>query len=518
MGRGDECEGPPLSQDGAQRGTPKEGRTKEGLLNAPPQVPKAFKVGEPKLSPFELTLLRTTPLSYLSSIWWVNTQTGGLSLVSLASLRLLLGSLQSLVSRADMGRALPTLLATEKTSKGKSHKGAFGGRHNFGGADNHFNVGELFPQHHMNPSSVGSSLLHYLTTLSEQGGVVSFLHNAKKSLSSSANAQFVLVATLYFLANAFGTSKHTGYWRNNTARRLPLFRALCHYYPHRNVVTCELDPKKTYFFGMHPHGVLALTLAPTFAEGCGLESRLFPGLRIQVCTVPAIFLMPYASELSKLCGMITNDKQNMIKNLREGKSIANYVGGADEALVSGGGKMRVILKDRMGFVQTCVESGADLVPCLAFGETALYRQVFHPLLRRVQNQMAKKLPITLPLAFNCSSKHWNPIRPRRVPTYSVFGSPVPVQRVDRKQNPEGFRAAVADAHKRYIDALRALHAKWRHLGTAEDQELEILSLEESRHPQMIFDLRKGQEEMDRLQEQGRYDLRHPRDSMVQAKL
>ncbi len=48
------------------------------------------------------------------------------------------------------------------------------------------------------------------------------------------------------------------------------------------------------------------------------------------------------------------------------KPIANYIGGADEALLSGGGKMRLILKNRMGFVQVCVATGTPLVPCLAY--------------------------------------------------------------------------------------------------------------------------------------------------------
>ncbi len=93
--------------------------------------------------------------------------------------------------------------------------------------------------------------------------------------------------------------------------------------PHKNIVTTPLTGKK-YFFGMHPHGVLALTLAPSFAEGCGFENELFPQLRIQVCTVDAIFLMPYANELSQTAGMVTNQKSQMVKNLANNKSYPVY--------------------------------------------------------------------------------------------------------------------------------------------------------------------------------------------------
>lgn len=197
-------------------------------------------------------------------------------------------------------------------------------------------------------------------------------------------------------------------------------------------------------------------------------------------------------------------------------------------------------------MQAAVASGAVLVPCLALGETALYRQIFSENLRKIQIQMAEKIPggFSLPLFRNDS--YLKPgLLPNRVPTYLVIGEPIfwngsgrsnglraagegvaappatgaPAgtknseenntiaragQGIDRSKHPELFRRTVRDLHAKYLEALQELHAKYKHLGTAEDQDLEIVSVQESRAGHVIKDLINGQKRMDALKREGRY--------------
>ena len=66
-----------------------------------------------------------------------------------------------------------------------------------------------------------------------------------------------------------------------------------------------------------------------------------------------------------------------------------------------------------------------------------------------------------------------------------------------------FRQYCAKVHEQYIRQLVELHATWRHLGTAEDQELEIVSVKECRTKEMLQALMQGQKKMDELKKQGR---------------
>eukprot|EP00392_Amoebophrya_sp_AT5.2_P009195 g9223.t1 len=349
------------------------------------------------------------------------------------------------------------------------------------------------------------------------------------------------------------------------------------YYPHRNVFTVPLKSSGDdhYLFAVHPHGVLALSMAPTFAEGTGLETTLLmaneedfsssgddqpkknhlsagsgpppnknapEGLavpepmvenlpapadqpkktasdeeeknQVLCCTVDAAFYLPFAGEWAQLAGLTTAVKEKMVTNLEAKKSVGIYVGGADEALLAGGGKMRVLLKDRMGFVEVALRTNTPLVPVLVFGETALYRQVFHPRLRQFQHSMMKKLSFSLP-AFRGEESGWNPLLPKQTPLHTVFGAPIPMPPCPgggkwTKETP-GFREAVRAVHALYVQRLKELHAQWKHLGTAEDQELEIVSLAEAQSEDMLEQLREGQKRMDELKREGQYELPGPRD-------
>ncbi|CAD7943900.1 unnamed protein product [Amoebophrya sp. A25] len=278
--------------------------------------------------------------------------------------------------------------------------------------------------------------------------------------------------------------------------------------------------------------------------------------RVYCATVDAAFYMPWAGEFSQRAGLVTAWKGKLIKNLNQKKSIGLYPGGADEALLSGGGKMRIILKKRVGFIDCALQTGTPLVPVLIFGETALFRQTFNTKLRAWQHQMQKFLSFSLPsfgnarLEHSCSERFFHQrevdgngkfaggcssssgstsgsscstttrpsanssapssflarfpvtraILPMRVPLHTVFGAPIPIPQKMTDPKAEAYKAERERLHALYIEKVKELHAKWKHLGSAEDQELEIVSAEESRSAEMLEALKEGRWIEERLKE------------------
>ena len=69
-------------------------------------------------------------------------------------------------------------------------------------------------------------------------------------------------------------------WGNRFIRRWTLWRYLADYFPVSLVKTCELDPDKSYFMGIHPHGIIS------FGGFCALSTDalgvadVFPGIQV----------------------------------------------------------------------------------------------------------------------------------------------------------------------------------------------------------------------------------------------
>ncbi len=67
---------------------------------------------------------------------------------------------------------------------------------------------------------------------------------------------------------------------NRFIRRWTLWRYLADYFPVSLVKTCELDPDKSYFMGIHPHGIIS------FGGFCALSTDalgvadVFPGIQV----------------------------------------------------------------------------------------------------------------------------------------------------------------------------------------------------------------------------------------------
>ena len=102
-------------------------------------------------------------------------------------------------------------------------------------------------------------------------------------------AVVVIAYVAYFFLWDFDKPSRGGR-RFKFMRRLKIWQYVCGYYPLSLVKTVDLDIKKNYIFGYHPHGVIANGAFGCFAtEGVGFAT-LFPGITPHLLTLMCKFV------------------------------------------------------------------------------------------------------------------------------------------------------------------------------------------------------------------------------------
>jgi hypothetical protein len=71
-----------------------------------------------------------------------------------------------------------------------------------------------------------------------------------------------------------------------------MWRYLIDYFPATLIKTVDLDPKKNYIFGAHPHGIIGCGSFGNFAPEASGFSQLFPGIRPHLLTLKPNFSWP----------------------------------------------------------------------------------------------------------------------------------------------------------------------------------------------------------------------------------
>lgn len=87
------------------------------------------------------------------------------------------------------------------------------------------------------------------------------------------------------------------YWqRSNWVRNWKLWQRYCAYFPIKLVKTVDLDPKKNYLFGSHPHGILCSGAFGNFATEGSNVSQVFPGITMHLLTLEGHYSLPFYRE------------------------------------------------------------------------------------------------------------------------------------------------------------------------------------------------------------------------------
>ncbi|XP_049895920.1 2-acylglycerol O-acyltransferase 2-A-like, partial [Epinephelus moara] len=110
------------------------------------------------------------------------------------------------------------------------------------------------------------------------------------------------------------------------------------------VKTVDLDPKKNYIFGFHPHGVLVAGAFGNFCTEATGFSRLFPGLTSHLLMLPFWFRVPFFRDYIMCGGLVSSCKSSLshlVSHPAGGNVAVIAVGGAPEALDARPGALKL---------------------------------------------------------------------------------------------------------------------------------------------------------------------------------
>ena len=91
-----------------------------------------------------------------------------------------------------------------------------------------------------------------------------------------------------------------------------------------------------------------------------------------------MFFIPFFRELWYATQACAATKAGMEYLLTQpgGQLVVLVPGGAQESLNCDKGEVRLILKQRKGFIKLAIRCGVNLVPCFTFGENSIYDKVY----------------------------------------------------------------------------------------------------------------------------------------------
>lgn len=272
--------------------------------------------------------------------------------------------------------------------------------------------------------------------------------------------------------------------RSEFLRSLRIWSYFAGYFPARLHRSETLPPTRKYIFGYHPHGIISHGAFAAFATEALGFSALFPGITNTLLTLDSNFRLPFHREYALSMGLASVSRESCINILSKGgadgegmgRAITIVVGGARESLDAQPNRVRLVLKRRKGFVKLAIQTGADLVPVLAFGENELYKQVSsdqHPLIHSFQMLVKRTMGFTIPLFHARGVFNYDVgLMPYRRPLNIVVGRPIPVVQQPDRDKIDG--AYVDELHARYMRELQTLWESWKDtFATERESELEI---------------------------------------------
>ncbi|KAG7484060.1 hypothetical protein MATL_G00045040 [Megalops atlanticus] len=260
--------------------------------------------------------------------------------------------------------------------------------------------------------------------------------------------------------------------RNEWVRNWTVWQHFREYFPVKLVKTAELNPKKNYILGSHPHGIMCAGAFSCFSTECSGFSQTFPGMRPCLAILAGLFRLPLYRDYLMSAGMCPVSKPSLeflLSKNGSGNAVVIVIGGAAESLSSSPGVNTVVMKQRKGFVRLALEYGADLVPVYSFGENELFRQVVFEegsVMRALQTAFKKVMGFA-PCLFIGQS--WGLV-PYRTPITTVVGRPISVPQIFSPSE-----EVVDHYHGLYMEALTQLfHEHKTHCGLSDSHQLHII--------------------------------------------
>lgn len=258
--------------------------------------------------------------------------------------------------------------------------------------------------------------------------------------------------------------------RSERLRSLKLWRWFADYFPMRLHKTQDLDPNRRYIMGYHPHGIISHGAWSAFATNALGFREKFPGITNSLLTLDSNFRIPFHRDWILAMGISSVSKES-IRNLLsrggknndgKGRAVTIVIGGARESLEAEPGHMRLVLKNRKGFVKMALRAGADLVPVMGFGENDIYDQLnakTHPGVHRFQMFCLKVFKFTLPAMHGRGLLNYDVgLMPYRRPVNIVVGRPI---RIDTEPGHQPTAEEVDRYHELYVHELEKLWESYK---------------------------------------------------------
>eukprot|EP00090_Calanus_glacialis_P018699 TRINITY_DN29010_c0_g1_i5.p1 TRINITY_DN29010_c0_g1~~TRINITY_DN29010_c0_g1_i5.p1 ORF type:complete len:363 (-),score=19.14 TRINITY_DN29010_c0_g1_i5:34-1122(-) len=247
-------------------------------------------------------------------------------------------------------------------------------------------------------------------------------------------------------------------WLRERMRNWVFWKYFVRYFPIRLVKTANLDMNKNYVIGSHPHGICSAGAFGAFAtEGAGFGAN-YPGISPYLHTLDMNCLGPLHREWILGLGCCSSSKKSISHVLSRpgGAASVLVVGGAAESIYSEEGRLRLVLKNRKGFIKLAMRHGADLVPSFSFGETGIYSQVSNLTgsFLRVFQDSVKQLTGVIPCLFKGRGffQYSFGLMPLSNPITVVVGHPIKVIKNENPTNEE-----IHALHMSYMEELYQLY-------------------------------------------------------------
>ncbi|KAI1806606.1 diacylglycerol acyltransferase-domain-containing protein [Daldinia bambusicola] len=292
----------------------------------------------------------------------------------------------------------------------------------------------------------------------------------------------LLIYLVHVLTSKAATDGSLRY-RSEWFRKSYVWHLFAGYFPAKLHKTYELPPTRKYIFGYHPHGIISHGAWAAFGTDALGFSEKFPGITNSLLTLDSNFRIPLYREYILTSGLRSVSKESIVNILTKGgsngegmgRAVTIVIGGARESLEAQPGLLRLILKERKGFVRIAIRTGADLVPVLAFGENNLYDQLHpkeHPLVHSFQMFVLKVWKFTLPFLHGRGIFNYDVgLMPYRRPLNVVVGAPIKVT-----QSTVVDTAEVDRLHDLYVAELEKLWDQYKdQFAPDRKEEMQILS-------------------------------------------
>lgn len=239
----------------------------------------------------------------------------------------------------------------------------------------------------------------------------------------------------------------------------------------------QLEANQNYILNYHPHGISAFGAVTVFATNGLNLSQVFPGIKSRFMVHETSFVMPIMKETFSFrgdCSVNSKSIDYMLSQESKGNLLCIVGGGLAEADLSDEQVLKIVVAQRKGFVKKALTHGANLIPCIAFGENSVFHKVnFAPksFLHRLESRWYSLFKFKHPIYYGRSiiSDKLRGVMPLKRPITVVLGDPMIVER-----DPSPSQMAIDELHSRYLKQLESMYEANADLCTQFDRKMELV--------------------------------------------